>query len=71
MGERGGEEGRGEESRGRRQQWEVRRGGGLLQAVSSRGNPAWEMPLPALGPRLRSGKQLAPLSFINIKVGLK
>ena len=60
-GREAGEEGRGE----------ARRGGGLLRAVSSQGNPAWEMPLPALGLRLRSGKQLAPLSFINIKVCLK
>lgn len=60
-GREAGEEGRGE----------ARRGGGLLRAMSSWGNPAWEMPLPALGPRLRPGKQLAPLSFINIKVCLK
>lgn len=62
--------GRGEESGGgggRR-----RRGGAsLLRAVSSRGDPSWERPLLALGLRLRSGKQLAPLSFINIKVSLK
>lgn len=57
-GERGGE-------------WGRRGGASLLRAVSSRGNPGWERPLLALGLRLHSGKQLAPLSFINIKVSLK
>lgn len=62
--------GRGEERRGGGGRG--RRGGvSLLRAMSSRGDPGWERPLPALGPRLRSGKQLAPLSFINIKVSLK
>lgn len=62
--------GRGEESRGGGGRG--RRGGvSLLGAMSSRGDSGWERPLPALGPRLRSGKQLAPLSFINIKVSLK
>lgn len=63
-------EGEREESRGGDSR-EVRQGWGLLQAVSSRGNPCLGDAVPALGPRLRSGKQLAPLSFINIKVGLK
>lgn len=62
-GQRNGE--RGGSGRGRQG------GASLLWAVSSRGDPGWERPLLALGLRLRSGKQLAPLSFINIKVSLE